>query len=102
MEDGQKKPKVFYRCNGKKCESGSPVCFYTADPAYAMPLYAPIEIPNEPDAEMMAAWSKEAQEMAEYQTFLPVEKRMPCKRGLPVMDGAFPDGKEEGRSDGSV
>lgn len=90
---GDEKPRLLYRCNGKKCKNGIPLCFFTADPQYALPAFQPLNVSDDPTEEMINEWTKQSQELAEWQTFLPVEKRMDCKKDLPVIDlGGEPDG----------
>jgi len=94
------KSKTFYRCNGTKCEEdkGTPMCFYTSNKDYAIPGMEPKVIGDAPTEEDERKWSKECRELAEWQTFLPVEERMPCKRHLPV----FPAAESEGNTNGDV
>ena len=87
--DRDGREKLLYRCDGTKCaeDTGMPLCFYTSDPAHALKAFSPKVIRGEPTDEQLAEWEKETRELAEWQTFMPVEERMACKRGLPV----FPD-----------
>lgn len=82
--------RVLYRCDGKKCaaDKAMPMCFFTSDENHRMkdsPAYA-VEKDGKADMEEMKRLKKDSAELAEYQTFLPVEKRMECKKLLPVFD----------------
>ena len=99
---GSGKTVTYYRCDGKKCspEAAFPTCFFTTDESHSVPGHASVRISeDEPESwtsEKIARCVKESAEMAEWQTFLPVEKRMPCKKNLPVFS------REEAGSDAEV
>ena len=93
MEDEGKEVLILYRCDGGKCgrEDGFPTCFYTSDKEYADPMYEPKIVDGEMSQDDIVAWLDESYELEEYQASLPVEKRMQCKRSLPIVTGAKPD-----------
>ena len=100
--------ELLYRCNGKKCKTddGVPICFYTKDPEYALHGFQPKVVTKDLSEEDLNKWRKECEELAEWQTLMPVDARMGCKKHLPVLeavpDGGSPPMLEDGGQDGDV
>ena len=74
--------RTLYRCNGEKCGVGMPLCFHTTDPAYASPVYAPLEFDDETKEGMEALGKVDLAGMLAQELSKPMEGRMACKQGI--------------------